>query len=202
LWLKPGAGVDDFNKDKYVCLQQSQQRTSSLYVNRYGGFGSSDVITNGGLYGACMNAHGWYLTPVSDPKAYNTEVAAAMAPIMQSCTNAEYQVLFSRKMACKAAETTQEQTQERSKISSAERAAFEKWLALLIDTNEKIAAIQRKYNPKSGEALASNIERGMSEVKVLASEFTAGKLSWGEYNKARMNAAKRSEETAKYALTN
>lgn len=60
-WQKQGASQDDFARDRYTCLQQSQQSASSAYVNGNGGIANSGSITNGGLFGACMNASGWYL---------------------------------------------------------------------------------------------------------------------------------------------
>lgn len=60
-WQKNGASQDDFSRDRYACLQQSQQTASSAYVNVNGGIANSGSITNGGLFGACMNASGWYL---------------------------------------------------------------------------------------------------------------------------------------------
>jgi hypothetical protein len=67
VWVKPGTSQQDFSNDRYDCLQQSQQHQSSAYVNPYGGAGSSGAATNIVLFGACMNAHGWYLErqPVS-----------------------------------------------------------------------------------------------------------------------------------------
>jgi len=174
-WMKPGAGVDDFTRDKYACLQQSQQPTSSLYVNRYGGYGSSGVATNGGLFAACMNARGWSLMAVSDPHAYNAEVAAASAPVQQACT--EYRALFARKMSCKANDTTQEQMQDRSKITSIEKAEIEKWVTVVGEANEQLASLQRKYNPKQGEAFATNIENGLASTRANVAELVAGKIT-------------------------
>ena len=53
---------DDFNKDNFECLQQSQRPVSSSYSDQYGGSSSSTVETNYELYNACMYAKGWYLT--------------------------------------------------------------------------------------------------------------------------------------------
>ena len=63
-WFKPGATQTEFSNDKYACLQQSQQERSGAYVNAYGGASTSGAVTNWTLYGACMNAHGWYLRTV------------------------------------------------------------------------------------------------------------------------------------------
>ena len=64
LWQKDGSTQSDFSRDRYACLQQSQQRASSAYVNAYAGQSASGSITNGGLFDACMNASGWYLRTV------------------------------------------------------------------------------------------------------------------------------------------
>ena len=199
-WTKPGASLDDFNRDKYGCLQQSQQPSSSLYVNRYGGYGNSGVITNGGLYGACMNARGWALMSISDTRAFNAEVAAAGASIRQACFSEDYSALFSRKMACKPTETTENQMEDRSKISSTEKDQLAKWLALVVDNNAKVASLQRKYNPKSGEVLASDIESGTAEVQANVAQLSAGKITWGDFNKKRLNLAKRMNEAAHVAI--
>jgi hypothetical protein len=60
-WNKPGASQQEFSENKYSCMQQSQQRVSGARVNAYGGASASEVVTNQGLFNACMNAQGWYL---------------------------------------------------------------------------------------------------------------------------------------------
>jgi len=42
-------------------LQESQQQRGYATANQYGGSAFSGSTTNGGLFGSCMNAHGWYL---------------------------------------------------------------------------------------------------------------------------------------------
>ena len=61
VWSKPGGTQDEFSRDKYACMKQSQQRVSGAYVDRYSGSSASEVITNQNLFNACMNAQGWYL---------------------------------------------------------------------------------------------------------------------------------------------
>ena len=60
-WVKPEATQQDFASDKYQCLQESQQQRGYATANQYGGSAFSGSTTNGGLFGSCMNAHGWYL---------------------------------------------------------------------------------------------------------------------------------------------
>jgi len=70
-WYKDGANQEDFSKYNYTCLQQSQQKISTVdndtHIEVYGtmhhfaGDAEEKMITNKSLYRACMNAHGWYL---------------------------------------------------------------------------------------------------------------------------------------------
>src|SRR6266568_1530708 len=61
IWVKPGATQSDFAQERFACMQQSQHRVSSAYVNQYGGSSDSYVTTNNPLFSSCMNARGWYL---------------------------------------------------------------------------------------------------------------------------------------------
>lgn len=73
-WVKPGASMDEFSYTKYQCLQESQQRQAHFamgggqgqYGLQYGAESVDHVVTNDGLFRACMNAHGWYLQRVGD----------------------------------------------------------------------------------------------------------------------------------------
>lgn len=64
-WVKAGATQQDFAKDKYDCLQNSQQQVagtrtrfdSSCNCNRQ--YPYSEVKTNYQLFNSCMNAKGW-----------------------------------------------------------------------------------------------------------------------------------------------
>jgi len=60
-WNKPGATQNEFNADRYACLQESQQQQGRAYVNPYGGAAQSGSVTNIFLFRACMQAHGWNL---------------------------------------------------------------------------------------------------------------------------------------------
>jgi hypothetical protein len=55
MWIKPGFSQDEFAKDRYSCMQQSQQRVSTAFVNQYGG-SSSNHVTNANLFNACMSS--------------------------------------------------------------------------------------------------------------------------------------------------
>ena len=61
VWYKPGASTNEFNVDKYDCLQQSQQQSSTAVVGQHVGFASNGWVTNWNLFNSCMNAKGWSL---------------------------------------------------------------------------------------------------------------------------------------------
>lgn len=66
-WHKPNSTQQEFAKDKYDCMQQSQQRQSSAgggyYIGRdyFPGQAQSSVVMNMGLFDACMEARGYRL---------------------------------------------------------------------------------------------------------------------------------------------
>jgi hypothetical protein len=189
LWLKPGASLDDFAKDKYACMQQSQQPTSAAYLGQYGGVSNSRVITNENSFGACMNASGWYLTQMTDPKGFNDALSVEVVKLVQLCSQPDLQPIFARRMACKPKDATPEQLSDRSKISEPERVALTKWRSAAEDANQKIAALDRQYEGKTGELFASQIEKTTIACAELASQLSAGHITWGEYNKGRVNIA-------------
>lgn len=199
LWLKPGAATDEFSQARYACLQQSQQNNSSAYIGRYGGASNSTVITNPGLFNACMNAGGWSLTPVADVKGFND----AMRPLGESqrafCARSDLQPLWKR-MPCKVAETTEAQLSDRSKISSEEKISVAKWQDFVLTSNENVATLYRQFAGAKGEAVASALEAGTADSKSLSSELTTGKITWGEFNRRRVELNKRIQENEKIAL--
>jgi hypothetical protein len=201
LWLKPGAASEDFGQDRYACLQQSQQQSSTAYMNRYGGVANSGAITNGGLYDACMNSKGWVLTPVTDVKGFNETMRPIGEDLRANCSREDLQVLYRKKMACKALEATPEQMSDRSKISNEEKIALAKWLDAVQAINDKIAATYRQFDSKNGDAVASTIETGMGDTRKLALELSNGRIAWGEYNRSRVEIGKRLQESQKIALT-
>jgi hypothetical protein len=56
----------------------------------------------------------------------------------------------------------------------------------------------RKYDTKN---VASSIEAGNGDTRKLALELFNGNISWGEYNRRRVELAKRVQENQKNALT-
>jgi hypothetical protein len=68
-WSKDGSSQQDFNRDRYACLQESQQGAATGAYTQYGGRSRAYVRTNYTLYNACMAARGWELTVVTAPRS-------------------------------------------------------------------------------------------------------------------------------------
>jgi predicted lipoprotein len=66
-WYKPNFTKQEFARDKYDCMQQSQQSQSSAMGAYCVGYycqpdqAQSSVVTNWDLFNACMEARGWSL---------------------------------------------------------------------------------------------------------------------------------------------
>lgn len=71
VWVKPGAKDNEFNIDKYSCMQSAQQPYASSIGYNSGGIvspsstttasSSAGIALNDQLFNACMNAKGWSL---------------------------------------------------------------------------------------------------------------------------------------------
>lgn len=66
------ATQDQFMKDRYACYQETQQRTSSAFINQYGGAASSVVIPTCSAFNACLAAHGYYRADTRNLADFNT----------------------------------------------------------------------------------------------------------------------------------
>jgi hypothetical protein len=62
VWRRARASQVDFARDRYACLREAQQPMTTAVV---GAGGIASVVTNDQLFGACMNARGWGLTPAT-----------------------------------------------------------------------------------------------------------------------------------------
>lgn len=141
VWVKPGASQNDFANDRYTCMQESQQRVGGAFVNQFGGSATNTVVTNGNLFGSCMNAKGWYLTRPStqqqNPAAAATpSSAAASNPLAEidreasrqaeaTCADPDLQVLWA-KSPCKVPDITLTHLADTSYATDADRDALGK----------------------------------------------------------------------------
>jgi predicted aspartyl protease len=190
IWIKPGATHDEFAKDRYSCMQQSQQRVSSAFVDQYGGAASNRVITNASLFNACMNAQGWTLEKKASVEQAKAAFDAVNGEVLAFCASEEVQPYFS-KTPCKPEDTTLEQMADKSRITSAEKVA----LSEVRTENKKFSKerdeIIRQYYPQLAPSVTARREQASTEMESVAEDFYEGRITRGEYNKRRMEISKK-----------
>lgn len=60
-WMNSsGVTQEQFMKDRYACLQETQQRISDAYTNEAGGASTSQVMPTCSAWNACLAARGYY----------------------------------------------------------------------------------------------------------------------------------------------
>lgn len=204
LWIKQGAGQSEFNQTRYTCLQQSQQGTSSAYINRYGGVASSGVITNDGLFIACMNAAGWTLQDqkaaqpaLEQQQAQSADIKSRLEKITQEslalCNVPEFQAYFA-KTPCKSSDISFGQMADKTKINSKEKSALEA-LSTKSDILMKDARdiIRPSSHPKDQAYLQYIEQIFVPATTKLRFDLYDGKITWGDYNRRRKELGESSE---------
>ena len=206
VWDKPGSTRDDFARDRYGCLQDSQQQSSSAYVNKFGGSSASGMGTNDGLFAACMNSRGWALmraAPGGTPAP-----ASAANPIVEvgktlqaenlaMCSRANLQPVFV-KTACDSGQMTLPQFADQSLMTDSERPLFSAWRSEVIERNSRLLTAWRTHGGVKGAALASAADRATAQHDQQSLALYTGKTSWGDYNVRRKEISRtQREESAK-----
>lgn len=213
VWVKPGASQNDFAGDRYACMQDSQQRVGGAVVNQFGGSATNTVVTNGNLFGSCMNAKGWYLTRPSTPQTQNPTAGAtpsnapAPSPLAEvdreasrqaeaTCVDPALQALWA-KSPCKVEGITLAHLADTSYATDAQRDAL---VLARQKYNDRIATASRAYRSMGGArgaAFAQLLDDNSARLEKAALAAYSGKMTWGEYNQARKDAAKlfREEQT-------
>ena len=190
MWVKPGAGTEEFSQAKYACLQQGQQPYSAASINRYGGSASGGMTTNAGLYNACMEAGGWALVDnaTSGSSAYTATMKEIEADGRTLCKRPDLYPYYSW-APCRAREATPEQITDRAKVTAAEKPAFLAAMSESDNINARIIAARRQNDEKNGEAIAVTIEQSTATSKRFRQEYLEGRITRGEYNKRRRDIA-------------
>lgn len=194
-WIKQGASDNDFAKDRYACLQESQQRVSGSYVNRYGGSSSNTVVTNETLFESCMNSRGWRLQRVtkqdqSSPK--NREVAEAAAFKYQSiierskevCADPSYEAFYT-KSPCKPTDATLAQLSDTSRVTPQQKKTLDLLTPALQQNNRDLVQWYRTYGGQNGNARAAVVDLIFEKAEANRLNLYSGKITWGEFNKKR-----------------
>jgi len=195
LWVKPGGTTAEFDKDKYNCLQSSQQRASGLYFNKFGGGASDQMVTNDKLFSSCMNSRGWKLTRgdeaskyVADQTAKIQEVNVTMEQLKQEnyalCAKAEY-AWINQRSACNANELTLAQLSNTERLNTTNRDSFMAFYAENKNLSRRRIEVINASGDRNSRALVDIMEKFLSSRERSALELYEGKVTWGEYNKDR-----------------
>lgn len=196
LWIKQGAGQSEFNQTRYTCLQQSQQGTSSAYINRYGGVASSGVITNDGLFIACMNAAGWTLQdqtaaqPLREQQQaqtadINSRIKKINQEILALCNVPEFQAYYA-KTPCLFTDISFGQMADKTKINAKEKSALEAWSTKNDILNKDFRdTVRPSSNPKNQAYLQYIEQISVPATTKLRFDLYDGKITWGDYNRRR-----------------
>lgn len=195
-WVKPGASQNDFSRDKYSCTQQAQQRVSSAYVGVYGGSASNNVITNPDIYNSCMNSNGWYLRSKKDTQRQlqaKAQVEQNIKESNDSCNKEEYKIIFA-KTACRSDDLTLEQLSDPTKISPEDKPLFMGYYSYFSARYKRVVAAYRSAGDPVGLELANLGDRTYSKLEKNSLDLYEGKVSWGEYNKAKKELSSSSNE--------
>lgn len=196
LWVKPGASQSEFAKDKYDCIQQSQQRVAGFSINKSGGSASDTMQTNENIFATCLNARGWYLTRQEQIAAQNqsdiNKAAEANATIdrlnnqsKEICLKQEYKLIF-EKVACSTENITLQQLANSERLSNSDKPAFMKYYSEVSNNTKQISDALRTVNNKKYRDFSDLLDRvyGSAREKV-ALDLYEGKISWGDYAKYR-----------------
>ncbi len=195
LWVKNNAGQGEFERDRYDCLQQSQQRFGAAQVNAYGGSAVNSMATNDALFSTCMGAKGWSLQnkEVLDAQAVQNQARDADLKRQFDLVNANATAMcnkdelkeYYKKTACRAPDMSFEQIADATKITPEQKTT-------LIKQREEVALIEKEQDAiqrQRGEvgmkliSIATNFVRPENEKNNL--DLYNGKITWGEYNKRR-----------------
>ncbi len=195
LWVKPNASQGEFERDRYACLQQAQQRVGAAQVNAYGGSAVNTIATNDALFSTCMGSRGWSLQSKEAVQAQAIQNQARMSDLKQQfdrlndtatamCSKEELKEYY-KKTACKAPDVSFEQIADTSKITAAQKAALVKQRENVALIEKERAVIQKQAGPSGNKALdiSTNFVQPENERNNL--DLYNGKITWGEYNKRR-----------------
>jgi hypothetical protein len=188
-WYKTGASTNEFNVDKYDCIQQAQQQSGSAFVGQHVGYASNGWVTNWNLYNLCMNAKGWSLQDSSAlPKAVDQKAVDPYSVIQDEfnklsaiCAKQEYAPLFV-KTSCFFQYITFEQIADNTKITPDQKTIFPKYITEVeVVFYELIKEIRTNGNPDDMPGV-DYLDSMRPEVDKDSLDLLNGVITWGEYN--------------------
>jgi hypothetical protein len=204
VWVKEGASKNDFESDKYSCLQQSQQQEGSAVVNQYGGSARNGAVTNGILYNSCMGSKGWSLQNQATNQAVmeqnqadfnqkKSEYQEAISKLGEKnkaiCSKPEYAMLFT-KTACNANDITFENIADSTKITQEQKTVFPKYRTEVDAVFKEFIVYAHANGKDKDKQWADYLDSIQTEIDKYTLGLYSGAITWGEYNQYRkgMNA--------------
>ena len=203
VWYKADGTQDMFSQDRYSCLQQAQQPTSTAYFGNYGGLlptrqltASSGMVTNDPLLIACMNAKGWYLTDPNLTPMRDGGVAPSTAPVKSKlsvlvgqmrelCGNPTF-AAYHAKTYCSVSDATLLNMTDKSKISNQEKDSLNMYSQAYDRLYKEWNDLARIEGNAQAKQLASYNEIVVQPaVQKNRLDLFEGKISWGDYNRRR-----------------
>jgi len=184
VWVKLGASTNEFNVDKYDCLQQSQQQSSGAFVNQYGGFANSGSITNVGLFNSCMNAKGWSLQDKKADEQKQDTLKKVNEKYKAICAKPEYAELFV-KSSCFAKDITFEQIADNTKITPEQKTILPKYRIEVDAVIKEQREYLRTLTDPGHIRLVDYLDSTQSEVDKYNLDLLNGIITWGEYSQRR-----------------
>jgi hypothetical protein len=195
LWFKQNAGQGEFERDRYSCLQQSQQRVGAAQVNAYGGSAVDTVDTNNVLFSTCMGSKGWSFQNKEVIQAQVAQNQAKYADLKQQsdllntninamCNKDELKEYY-KKTACMTVDISFEQIADATKITPAQKTALIKQQGEVALLNKEREALQRQGGEVGIKLVSINTNFVRPENEKNNLDLYNEKITWGEYNKRR-----------------
>ena len=192
LWFKPNATQGEFERDRYACLQQSQQRVSGAQVSQFGGSASSSMATNQDLLSSCLRSKGWSLQTRESVDSLMVEAVNSreryMANIAANCRREDLRLYYA-KSACQANQMTLAHLTDETRITPEEREVLLKQRAQVLVLNSEFDAIQRRLGATESKVAVTERTYTRPENDKNNADLYSGKITWGEYNQRRRDIA-------------
>lgn len=208
IYSKPGLTTNEFNRDKYACVQQSQQSWSAGGSGAAGGMmiiaAQADAENRQqALFKMCMEARGYTAREetektVEPVKAVETaeerertkQYSSLMADVNKAqsglCKKDNCDLIF-KKSACTMEEITIQQLTDKSFASEEEKACMLTFLAERREIATKIRKLaEMTQDLKTKEYMILRADTHLKDEESALSLYE-GKMCWGDYNKIRKN---------------
>ena len=180
-----------FQSASYACLQQSQQRVSTAVTEQGYHRATNSVETNGLLFDACMNSQGWTLGKRIPPEelAKLAEVTTFLdSQFRPFCSRQDFQTHF-RKSSCNPEDATFEQLADNSRISEPEKQTLSKMRTTMQEVHQMMDMMWSEASPQYASIIIRDQHALLALYEKASLDFYEGRLTRGEYNRARQQIA-------------